>query len=77
MIKIVKVKYILDYLCENYVIDLDEVSYLIKEDSRDVDKFWCDIFKKMEYLVFGESCVFVFVDFFIEYYFYIVKRIRG
>lgn len=52
----------MDYLCENYVIDLDEVSYLIKEDSRDVDKFWCDIFKKMEYLVFGESCVFVLLN---------------
>lgn len=31
----------------------------------------------MEYLVFGENCVFVFVDFFKIYYFYIVKRIGG
>lgn len=77
IIKTVKVKHILDHLCENHVIDLDEVSYLIKEDSRDVDKFWRDIFKKMEHPVFGESCVSVFADSLTEHYSHIAKRIRG
>lgn len=77
IIKTVNVKHILDHLCENHVIDLDEVSYLIKEDSRDVDKFWRDIFKKMEHPVFGESCVSVFADSLIEHYPHIAKRIRG
>lgn len=77
IIKTVKVKHILDHLCENHVIDLDEVSYLIKEDSRDVDKFWRDIFKKMEHPVFGESCVAVFADSLKEHYSHIAKRIRG
>lgn len=67
----------MDHLCENHVIDLDEVSYLIKEDSRDVDKFWRDIFKKMEHPVFGESCVSVFADSLTEHYSHIAKRIRG
>lgn len=77
IIKTVKVKHILDHLCENHVIDLDEVSYLIKEDSSDVDKFWRDIFKKMEHPVFGESCVSVFADSLTEHYSHIAKRIRG
>lgn len=77
IIETVKVKHILDHLCENHVIDLDEVSYLIKEDSRDVDKFWRDIFKKMEHPVFGESCVSVFADSLIEHYPHIAKRVRG
>lgn len=77
IIKTVKVKHILDHLCENHVIDLDEVSYLIKEDSIDVNKFWRDIFQKFEHPVFGESCVSVFADSLTEHYSHIAKQIRG
>lgn len=77
IIKNVEVKHILDHLCENHVINLDEVSYLIKEDSRDVKKFWRDIFKKMEHPVFGESCVSVFADSLKEHYSHIAKKISS
>lgn len=77
IIKNVSVKHILDHLCENHVIGLHEVSYLIKGDSRDVDKFWCDIFKKMEHPVFGENCVCVFADSLKTHYPHIAKRIGG
>lgn len=77
IIKNVSVKHILDHLCENHVIGLHEVSYLIKGDSRDVDKFWCDIFKKMEHPIFGENCVSVFADSLKTHYPHIAKRVGG
>lgn len=77
IIKNVNVRHIMDHLCENHVIDLDEVNYLIKGDSTDVDKFWRDIFKKMEHPVFGENCVSVFADSLKTHYPHIVKRIGG
>lgn len=77
IIKNVNVKHIMDHLCENHIIGLHEVSYLIKGDSRDVDQFWRDIFKKMEHPVFGENCVSVFADSLKIHYPHIAKRIGG
>lgn len=50
---------------------------MIKGDSTDVDKFWRDIFKKMEHPIFGESYVSVFTDSLRERYPHIAKRIGG
>lgn len=77
IIKNVNVKHIMDHLCENHIIGLHEVSYLIKGDSRDVDQFWRDIFKKMEHPVFGENCVSVFADSLKIHYPHIAKKIEG
>lgn len=77
IIKNVNVKHIMDHLCENHIIGLHEVSYLIKGDSRAVDQFWRDIFKKMEHPVFGENCVSVFADSLKIHYPHIAKKIEG
>lgn len=75
IIKKVDIKHILDHLCENHVFDLQEMNYFIKKDSRNVDQFWREIFKKMEHPVFGENCVSVFTESLQEHYPHIAKRI--
>lgn len=77
IIKKVNIKHILDHLCENHVFDLQEMNYFIKKDSRDLDQFWREIFKKMEHPVFGENCVSVFAESLQEHYPHIAKRIGG
>lgn len=75
--KKVDIKHILDHLCEKHVVDLQEMSYLIKGDRKDVDQFWHEIFTKMAHPIFGENCVSVFAESLTEHYPHIAKRVGG
>lgn len=73
----VNINHVVDHLCENHVISLHDMGYIINGDSRDVHQFWSDIFIKMRHPVYGESCVSVFADSLKEHYPHIAKRIRS
>lgn len=75
IIKKVNIKHILDHLCENRMIDLQEMGNYIKGDN--TDQFWCQIFQKMSHPVFGENCVSVFINSLKEHYPHIAKKIGG
>lgn len=77
IIKNVNIKHIVDHLCENQLLDLDEINYLIKGDRAGVDQFWRTIFEKMAHPIFGKSCVSVFAESLRKNYPHISKRIGG
>lgn len=77
IVKNVNIKHIVDHLCENQLLDLDEINYLIKGDRAGVDQFWRTIFEKMAHPIFGKSCVSVFAESLRKNYSHISKRIGG
>lgn len=77
IIKKVNISHILDHLCENHIIDLDELGNLIEGNSSDVNQFWCNLFQSMSHPVFGENCVSVFADALKKHYPHISKRIAS
>lgn len=77
IVKNVNIKHIVDHLCENQLLDLDEINYLIKGDRAGVDQFWRTIFEKMAHPIFGKSCVSVFTESLRKNYSHISKKIGG